>query len=173
MIERTYLDSFVFNGSQYPLNTIVKVKNNIYLVEHNIGKMSNHPMVQVVQSFIDWKGIHRWTYAIWLKSGSIVEYTTSESPDTMIESIVGFPYSEQDNRQQYYYDWEVPDVITGWIIFIIVMVVGVFLRDRWTLWIIGSIYFYLWRKFKLRKTTKYAYGFDIEKKVRSWNERQT
>lgn len=167
----TYFNTFVFNGKEYLLNTIVTLKKK--------GCAKNAVLVQVVESCLDERGQPSWTYEIWLKSGHHYPYKTFHHPDDVIESIVEEAYPVQAKKEKlkyfdkYYFDWEVPEVQTGWIVFILIMLLGTFLKDRWTLWIIGSIYFYLWRMFKLKKQKQHDYGFDVEEKVREWNEWKT
>lgn len=174
MSDRTDFNMFIFQGDEYPLNTIVKIKDDVYILEHGIGSLCEYPMVQIVESFLDWRGIHRWTYAIWFKSGHVGHYTTAKNPDEMVDSIVGVVEEVNENgKPEYYKDSEVDGVYAGWMIYITVMVCGIIFRDVAYLWVFATFYFFKWRREKLRKPVEYKYGFDVYKKVGEWNERQT
>lgn len=168
-----YFNTFVFQEKEYPLNTVVQIKTDIYANQY-IGYMYNYPIVQLVRVFVGNGDIIRYTYAVWNHSGKINYYITSKTPDEMIEYIVEVPVETKvhEEKTEYYKDSEIPDMQNAWIAFIALMFFGTFLRDRWALWVIGSIYFYQWRKNRLRKPINYKHGFNVEKKVREINERQ-
>lgn len=173
MSEKNYLDYFEFQGKTYPLNTVVKAKDNIYISKNRIGTLSNYPMVQIVESFIDNNGNHHWTYAIWFRSGHIGHYITGKSPDEMIEDIIKVPSNmTASTDKRYYKDSEIPVVFVGWCIYIAFLIFTLIFKDFITAWVFGSFYFFSWRKNKLKKP-ELKYGFDVYEKVREWNERQT
>ena len=158
----TYFETFTFQGKEYYRNSIVKLKKSRY---------KEAMMVQLVEHYLDEKGKEHWTYELWFRSGHHFPYQTFSSPDEVIECIVKPSYPAPiDNTSKYCCDLEVNEVLKGWLIFLVIMALGTFLRDRWTLWIVGSVLFYIWRKFKLRKPPEHDYGFNIEEKVREWND---
>lgn len=156
----TYFETFTFQGKEYYRNSIVKFKK---------GK-KDAKLIQLVEHYIDESGFQYWTYEIWRQSGHHYSYNTFSTPDEILECIIEPAYPiHVNNKQEYYRDWEVDEVLKGWLIFIVIMALGTFLRDRVTLWIIGSVLFFFWRENKLRKPPEHDYGFDIEEKVREWN----
>ena len=163
-----YYDTFMFQATEYPMNTVVKFKKDIW---RNNKLLCKYPFVQLVESYLDHGGTHRWTYALWTYSGNIISYRTSRTPDEVLESIIEIvnppPHAE---KTEYYKDSEVNGMLTGWLIYIAVMFGGIIFRDVIIIWVVATIYFFIWRKEKLKKPVKYVYGVDIYKKVREWND---
>ena len=170
--KEVFFDTFTFKGKEYPLNTAVKIKSDVYILDHQLGALCNRPLVQVVKSYLDWKGTHRWTYAVWSRSGTVFPYTTIKSPDEMVEHIVSIPDNTVTHqpKTEFYKDSEVQCVKAGWIIYIAVMLFGTIFKGAYIVWIVGTIYFFWWRKQKLKKPEKFYYGINAYEKEREWNK---
>ena len=170
-IKEVYFNTFIFKGKTYPLNTSVKIKSDVYILTHKLGALCDRPLVQVVKSYIDCNGKHRWTYAIWSRSGNVYPYTTIKSPDEMVESIISTPNKITSYKPdvEYYKDSEVKGVGIGWFIYIAIMIFGSIFKDAIVVWIFATIYFFWWRKQKLKKPEKFFYGVNAYEKVREWN----
>lgn len=167
----TYFDGFEFQGKFYKLNTIVKVKPCVYMNQYRIGYLYKYPMVQLVYSYLDSNGTHRWSYAIWMHSGNIIHYTTKHTPDEIIESIVEVPSEKAtEENSEYYKDSEVKGMFFGWFMYILGMIVVSVFKEAIIGWVVITIYFFLWRGSKLRKPNKVFYGINAYEKVREWND---
>lgn len=169
----TYFHTFSFQCKEYLLNTSVKIKDGMFTT--NLKPLYDRPLVQVVEHFIDQRGTARWTYALWNYDGGIWLYTTTQSPDDLVECIeqiaTGKPTHEE--KAEYYKDSEVPVVKMGWLIYIAVMLGSMIFNGFIVAWVFGTMFFFSWRKEKLRKPVKYEYGFNVYKKVEEWHERKT
>ena len=161
-----YYDKFQYQGKSYYLNTIVDLK-------HKCG-VKDIKLMQVVEAGICDCGKKYWVYAIW-KSNGYVRYNVSYiSPDEEILEIIE-PAKQPPKilPTEYYKDSEVSGMFGAWVLYFAIMFFGMIFRDFIVLWVMGTIFFYVWRKMKLQKPAKHDFGFDIEKKVREWNEWQT
>ena len=169
----TNYHTFSFHEKDYPLNTVVKIKDGMF--SPSFKPLYNYPMVQVVEHFLDKNGKTRWTYAMWKYNGAIWHYTTTESPDELVERIeqLAPPEPTQDKKSEYYKDSEVPGMGAAWAIYIAVMIFSPIFRGFLAVWVIGSFIFFSWRKEKLRKPVKYKYGFDMYKMVEKWHKRSS
>lgn len=165
----TQLDSFSFQGKEYPLNTTVIIKDRMYT--KNGGELFGHPMVQVVEVYIDRNGRKRWTYALWKYDGRIFHHTTTKSPDELVERIET-PYvkSAHEDAPEYYKDSEVPGMAMAWVIYIAAMIFVTVFNEFYIAWVFGTLYFFTWRKRKLKKPIEIKYGYDVYKKVREFDE---
>lgn len=157
--------TFSFQGKEYPINSVVKIKKDFYTTKNQFGHLSRYPMVQVVESYINWQGTHLWLYAIWSKNGHIGYYRTSKKPEEIIEHVVE---TEFDKYTVYYKESEVPEVFTGGCLYLLFLLITLIFKDFWIAWVIGTIYFFSWRSKKLQRPPL-KHGFDVEKKVREWN----
>ena len=166
----TYFNYFSYQGKKYALNTVVRM-NHIYVWNHQIGYLDELKMVQLVESYLDWQGIHRWTYALWWRNGHVLTYTTSRTPEEMIATIWRTPdtFPPVSTKAEYYKDSESPAVMKGWVYYIIAMAACLLFKDCITGWVGGSLCFFLWRRAKLRKPDNIKYGFNVYDKVREWN----
>jgi hypothetical protein len=150
------------------MNTTIKIKDRMSTA--NGSSLHGYPMTQVVEAFIDQRGIMRWTYALWNYNGNVWHYTTTRSPDEMVECIVE-PYVEktQPEKQEYYKDSEVQGIGIGWIIYIAAMIFAIVFREFYIVWGFGTLYFFAWRKSKLQKPVRHMHGYSVYKKVEEWD----
>ena len=163
-----HYSTFSFKGKEYPINTTVKIKDRIYTRTWN--ELFGYPMTQVVEHYVDQNGTRRWTYALWKYNGVPWHYTTTRSPDEMIECIVEqYVEKTQQEKPEYYKDSEVSGVRLGWAVYITTMFFVMVFKEFYIGWIIGTLYFFYWRKEKLKKPVKYMHGYDVYKKVEEWN----
>lgn len=170
----TYFDFFVFQGIQYPVNSVVKIKPNIYVHKNQIGLLSKYPMIQIVASYLATDGVHRWQYAIWIRDGNVFSYHTNKSPDEMIYSVLSVPDNTHATKvkAEYYKDREVKGMGIGWFIYIAAMLFGIVFKDALFIWVSASIMFFTWRACKLKKPNKTFYGINAYEKVREWNDKR-
>ena len=151
--DAVYYDYFMYNGKKYPLNTaFVPTKEFKYKF-----KLPRNEMLVVGHGF------HNYTkkefYIIVYKHNTFNEpqyrkvYT---SPDEWIQEI---RKSINPNKKHYVYykDKDVDEVVYGWIIYVASMLLLSIFNGGVVGWIFLSIYFFKWRKNKLRKEKKYDY----------------
>ena len=145
----TYFNSFIFQGKEYPLNTVVQLKDSSIVVHRKY--INQYPRIQIVEYFTNRNGDACWTYALWTgnKYGAILPYYTTRSPDELVYNIVGYP-ELQEKEVCYHADSEVTEVKFGWVIYIVLMIALMVFRDFVVGWVFVSIYFFLWRKNKLQ-----------------------
>lgn len=163
----TYFDTFTYRGKKYNLNTIVKVKDN--------NHTWNALLVQLVEAGINKHGKYFWKYAIWSRLGYVGYWSVHIPPDEMIVEILEpSRYSPIVAPQEYYSDFDVPDVMWGWLIYIVAMIGSLIFNGFLCIWVCGTWYFLKWRKKKLKKPLKHDYGFvNVHLKARELNGRKT
>lgn len=160
-------ETFEFQGKEYPLNTIVKIKNGT--CAYNTKPIDKYHRAQVVEHFIDKRGREIWTYIFWTGipgNKALFCYHPSISPDEIVERIVGRPPPVNENQVEYYRDSEVSVVMLGWVFYILFMIGIMIFKDFIVGWVFGTVFFYFWRKHKLEKPKKYMFGFDIYEQLR-------
>ena len=77
-------------------------------------------------------------------------------PDVIVEILDGNYYTELEQSKQYIPDSKIPELIVGWMMYLVVMAVLTIFNDRWLGWIAVSIYFFNWRKKIKEKNTYYT-----------------
>jgi hypothetical protein len=161
-------DSFEFKGKTYPLSTIVKCKDDVYIDSYKIGYVNSYPLVLLVKHYIDNQSIRRYSYAVFTWGGGCTGFITKKSPDDIIDYIVEVPSKENEEelKNEYYKDSEVEYMCLAWIIYIMAMFFSLIFIDFIVAWICISLIFFVWRAQKLRKPKKIMYGYDISKRVR-------
>lgn len=164
-------DSFEFKGKTYPLNTIVKVKKDVYTEQLNRRYVHLYPLVLLVNHYLDNIDIHRYVYAVYTENGGCPGFITKQTPDEIIEYIIEVPSTDNKNefKKEYYKDSEVKGMFIGWIIYIIAMFFSLVFINFFVAWAGISLIFFVWRNQKLQKPQKIMYGYDISKKVRELN----
>lgn len=123
--------TFEFKGKQYRAHSIVRLKPKARLA---LGALKNEAII--AESFINWNNIECWRYmcnstAFTTKVRSVV---TDMSPEDVIEEIImeapekyssrqiygkNSPYFKENQIRHASKDWEFPELIIGWIVFII------------------------------------------------------
>lgn len=161
-----YFDTFTFQEKTYYLNSIVKLKNN---------KKLNIAFVQLVMTGIDAYGKRFWTYAFWDYYGNVSYKRFLKSPDEIVECVLEASSNPPIKQEiEYYKDCELSIVMIGWFIYVILMIGGCIFRDRVVWFVFCSIFFFVWRRIKLKKQIEHDYGFDdFYKKVGELSEWQT
>lgn len=151
--DAVYYDYFMYNGEKYPLNTVFiptkefKYKfqfprNEMLVVEHGINNYTKREFYIIV-----------YKHNMFNEPQYRKVFT---SPDEWIQEI---GKSIDPNEKHYVYDKDkdVDEVVYGWIIYIALMLLLTIFNGRILGWVFASIYFFSWRKKKLRKEKKYDY----------------
>ena len=164
---RQYFNTFNFNGTEYYLNSIVKPKDSS-------RELKKAVMVQIIEHGITKYEEEYWCYVLWDKWGNMRKYYAGD-PNKELECIIEpatLPPKVIPSKK--YSDFEVPEVVKGWIIYIIAMFFSIVFRNFFIAWILISIVFFGWRKEKLQKPIEHNYGFDnIPEKIRESIKRQS
>ena len=151
-----YFDDFTFNGEEYYINSVVKLSED---AKRFLGLQNEY--TQIVQHEITNLGKERWGYVADIWDDVITNAFTTVPPDQLVEEVVIPADLEQvEDKLQYYKDYEVPGVITGWIIYIVIMVGSLIFVDFGIIWGFASLAFFAWRHQKLKKPKRHNYGFN-------------
>ena len=90
-------------------------------------------------------------------SYSIAENIKKENLDNVIIEMIGGDYlSEFERKKHYLKESEVPEIVYGWVMYIFIMCLLVIFKHAWAGWIAATIFFFRWRKKKLKE----AYYYD-------------
>lgn len=76
--------------------------------------------------------------------------------DNLVEIINDSDISEFERKKHYLKESEVPEIIYGWVMYIFIMCLLVIFKHAWAGWIAVTIYFFRWKKKKLKE----AYYYD-------------
>ena len=76
--------------------------------------------------------------------------------DNHVEIINDSDISVFERKKHYLMESEVPEIVCGWIIYILVMCGITIFKHAWAGWIAVTIYFFRWKKKKLKE----AYYYD-------------
>ena len=169
--EFKYFNYFEFGGKKYYIGSHIK------LSEKGMGPMYNNGVYSYIKGdfrLIDHqitdKGVEKWTYLIgWYYDSQIPRiYTTTEKPDVLISEVIEDPIDESieeagelnvEFKESKYFpkDYEVPGLITGWIIVAIAWLSAYIFKDWWLVLIIQlgiCFYFAKWRNNKINEAIR-------------------
>lgn len=170
-----YQQSYVweFKGEQYL--TYSKVKLTKYGMRY---LETNKEVVQLIEQFVYYNGTICWKYMIDWKYDTClglypISISTNVPPEELIEEVVepatieylehittGKPMSNQTVKKITLKDWEIPGLMTGWAVLILVYI-GIFIFKDWIirfiLWNIAGWYFGFWRQKLINAHTIYKY----------------
>lgn len=169
-------DFFKFKGKSYRVNSIVRLtdKGKRYL-----GSWGHE--VILAEQFVNWNGKLCWKYrfkSINLTVG-VTDYSTDVPPYKLIEEVVCEASAEYASREALgiaspYYatgtkiqkkDWEIPEVVTAWVVLILVFIGAAIFKNWYIQLIIRSIalnYFIQYRKSYINANTIYMHNEDTE-----------
>lgn len=148
---------FTYNGKRYPAGT----RFMGYIYEY--GKKSDKVMEITFHGydFGDQNTLSlSYTEPSWKVNAGAVSYfhvKREEIDGWIIKILPGNYYVDLVSKLRHTPEFEIPEMIIGWIIYIVVML-GLFIfKDRIVGWTFASIYFFWWRHHKL---TEEYYYFD-------------
>lgn len=64
-------------------------------------------------------------------------------------------YDEMEMKKKYLKDSQMPELVVGWILYIVIMLILIIFNDRIIGWIAASVYFFTWRYEKKEKDGTY------------------
>ena len=166
-----YFNYFEFQGNKYYIGSHIK------LSEKGMGPMYHNGVCsyrkgdfRLIDHRLTDKGVEEWTYLIgWYYDCKIPRiYTTKEKPDVLISEVLAEPINESVEEtgelhvefvEPNYFpkDWEVPGLITGWIMAAIAWFGAYIFKDWWLVLMIQlGVYFYFakWRTNKINEAIK-------------------
>lgn len=148
-----YYDYFMYKGNKYPLNTVFVptkefknqfkfCKNEMLIIEHGYDNNAKKEFYVIVYNHNEF--------------GDPCYRKVYNSPDGWVQSIVRY-VNPNEKHYMCSNDSEVDIVVYGWIIYIALMLLLAIFNGRVVAWFIVSVFFFNWRKKKLRKEKKYDY----------------
>lgn len=168
--------SFTFQGKPYLVHSVVRLneEGRCYL-----GALKNE--VILTECFTTPYGTLCWKYqfkSVELAKG-ITNVSTDRTPDELIEEIITpatSGYAEREifgvdapsytsGRKVQKSDWEIQEVRTGWVVFILVCILALILKSwtlRFLIWNIAGWYFGAYRSFYIKAYTSYVHDEDTE-----------
>lgn len=170
-----YKQSYVFEFKGEKYLTYSKVKLTKYGMRY---LETTKEVVQLIEQFIYYNGTTCWKYALdWKYDSALgmhpISISTDEPPEKLIEEVIqpatieylehvitGKPMSNQTVKKITLKEWEIPGLMTGWTVFILVYI-GIFIFKDWIirfiLWNIVGWYFSFWRQKLVNAHTIYKY----------------
>ena len=148
-----YTDQFfVFNGKGYTSDTQVKLKKE-YTDTHTFDGKKIWPYAEMYlrrsdgHYFMYRRNFQNMPYNENIK---YAPYFVIEEKDMewAIEEITK-PYEIELVKRTKLKDWECPEVMLMWPVYIIAMVLGIVFVDVGTWWVFCSFFFFAWRWYKL------------------------
>ncbi len=172
---------FEFQGKKYRVHSVVRLTE-----EGRIYLGAKRREVILTEVFTDHNSILWWKYEF--RSSSYYVYkpinkATTRSPDELIEEVV-MEASENYTERQIFgtdsplyttgkkivkKDWEIPEVMTGWIIFILVVIGVAIFKDWYVKLLLRGIAGFVFGKYRqahidARTTYEHSEDFEMEKK---------
>lgn len=162
----TYFNFFELNHNKYPIGA------NVLLTEQGMAEMyyngrSDYKKgdFRLVDHYVDNRGKEEWEYIIGWSGQFPIFYVTQEKPEMFVKSVlcqeidetVYTPGELQVEFKEPNYspkDWEVPGVISGWLVLALVWIGAFIFKDWWLRLIIqiaASFYFGSWREKKINE----------------------
>ena len=110
--------------------------------------------------FIDDKGLECWTFVTDFIGWPVRPFriSTDKPLEELIEEVIQLEQSDPTQLKVDFKDWEVPDVLAGWICFIIFFIVVEVFKDwyiKLILRIVVGWYFGLWRQTRMIEEAKW------------------
>jgi hypothetical protein len=167
-----YLNYFEFGGKKYPIGSLVKLNDNgmrdmFYNNKYNYIKDE----FRLIDHYISEHGNDMYKYIIGHTYGSRMQviHLTSVKPDDLISEVLRSEMNErieapgelqvnipvEENEPNYFpKDWEVPGLMFGWVVAVIVWIGAFVFKDWWITMLIqlATIAFFVsWREEKVNE----------------------
>lgn len=165
---------FEFQGTKYRVHSVVHLteKGRLYLGARNKEAI-------LIEQFTNFNGVLCWKYRFQNISPTIgvADYATDKCPDELIESVVVEATAGHAEREIFGVDapsyktgkkvsrkdWEIPEVMTGWVILLVIFVGVMFFKDwyiRLIIRLIAACVFGLYRQNYINAYTTYVHEED-------------
>lgn len=138
---------FDYNGERYYAGAKFKIRCEYsYDIRdaYFVSWCDHDPNLCLVRTVYPWPGR---TADIWVP--------LNEMSERIIEMYEENHYVETSGKIRYFRDIDIPELFFGWIIYLMSMGILFIFNDRWLGWIVGSIYFFCWRK-KIKEENIYV-----------------
>jgi hypothetical protein len=132
-----YLNTFNYKGKEYYVGSVVKLK----WAGENIKVIKRH--------YVDSDGHHRYDFV--KKGNNNVMSIKTDNLDKFLADVIEEADTALETKAEYYKDTDLDVMFYGWVIYITLMVLVSFVHGNVFGWILISIYFFVWRKKKLKK----------------------
>lgn len=142
-----YQDYFIYKGVAYGVGTKVLFTEKIHESYYFTLKAKNQPHIFSGGSSEGWYKFYWQECEDW-RRGEISQATVY-NPDEEISEIVNPVYVKVASWQEQAMDNMVnqnvyPDIFGGVLLYVITMLVGIIFKDKWLIWIFGTIIFINW-----------------------------
>lgn len=167
---------FEFQGKQYRVHSIVYLTHD---GRQYLGALNNEAIL--TEQFINWDKKLCWTYQFKSNDLSVgpLECSTDRPPSELIERVSLEPNESYLERELFgtslqeesvgikhqKKDWEIPEVLVGWIIVIFIFVAVAIFKDWYVRLIIRALagwFFGMYRQTYVNAYTTYTYNEDQE-----------
>lgn len=167
---------FEFRGKKYLVHSIVRLTKD---GQKYLG--SKERDVILIEQFYNWNKKCCWKYKFRSidSAGNITDYSTDRTPDELIEKVVVPANSEYVSREIFgtespvytsgvkhqKKDWEIPEVLAGWIVYILICFIAMFFNGWYMKLIIIGVsgwIFGLYRQAYINAHTTYIHDSDTE-----------
>ncbi len=132
-----YLNTFNYKGKEYYVGSVVKLKSAL----GNIAILKKH--------YIDDCGNHEYDFV--KKSDDSVMSIKTNNLDNFLSDVIEEADTALEIKDEYYKDTDLDVMFYGWVIYITLMVLVSFVHGNVLGWVLISVYFFSWRKKKLKK----------------------
>ena len=167
LVEHKYenMDTFHFNGQEYKINAVVKLKANVKHAWNATPKM-----VQLVKHTVMDGYYHTWGYAFWFETGVVTGYHTHEPPEKVIDYVIADGKEKFDEELSNCCPKEKAaafskEIFCAWALYVVAILLSMIFRGRIVLWIFATGYFIWWYQTRKQSLNHYEYGFDYNKMV--------
>lgn len=148
-----YYKYFRFQGKTYTEKTIVRLKNE-FCNTHTYNNEPIWPYARFSHKVIHDNILYYIFYpcnlgAGWHRYAGFFLLTETQLDQAIAEIITPVPISIIE--KEYYKDWEVPNVLWMWLIYITVLFFSMIFREFYLIWIVASYVFFTTRKKMLLK----------------------
>lgn len=134
-----YLNTFNYKGKEYYVGSVVKLKGTT----GDITVLKRH--------YVDSNGHHKYDFAK-KHSCRVMSVMVHNLDNFLADVIEEADYAQEpDHGDEYYKDTDLDVMFYGWVIYIALMALVSFFHGNVFGWIFISIYFFIWRKKKLKK----------------------
>lgn len=134
-----YLNTFNYKGKEYYVGSVVKLKG----IAGDITVLKRH--------YVDSHGNHKYDF-VEKDDCRVMSVIVNNLDNFLADVIEEADYAPEPNhKDEYYKDTDLDVMFYGWVIYITLMALVSFVHGNVFGWVFISIYFFSWRKKKLKK----------------------
>ena len=174
--------SFDFKGQKYLVHSIVRLTEE---GQKYLGAAKREAVL--TEAFYNWNNVRCWTYEFrtYSLTTPVKTLSTDTPPDKLIENVIHpatAGYMEREvfgtyapsyttGRKVQSKDWEIPEVRTAWLIFLVIFFAVSIFKDWYVKFIIRIVagwYFGMYRQGYVDAHTVYVHDEDAEMHKKKW-----